>query len=67
MPGEDLDALQPPAGWTIARRDADLRAVFLRRKQRLTRQAVRDLITEAIVFAHQTGGRFQSWLHEPFL
>ena len=63
---ETVGALEPPHGWTIARRDTALGAVFLRRKQRLTRQAVRDLIRDAILLAHEVDGRFQSWAHEPF-
>jgi hypothetical protein len=64
--GETAAKLKPPSGWTIARRDTDLGAVFLRRKQRLTHQAVSDLIRDALLLAHDAGGTFQSWAHEPF-
>jgi hypothetical protein len=63
---ESVGTFEPPTGWTIARRDIALGAVFLRRKQRLTRRAVHELIRDAILLAHETGGRFQSWAHEPF-
>jgi|WetSurMetagenome_2_1015567.scaffolds.fasta_scaffold142558_3 hypothetical protein len=63
---ETVSTLEQPPGWTLERRDASLGAVFLRRKQRLTRQAVRGLIRDAITLAHEAGGTFQSWAHEPF-
>lgn len=63
---ETVGTIEPPLGWRVARRDTDLGAIFLRRKQRLTSQAIRSLIRDALLLAHKAGGTFQSWAHEPF-
>jgi hypothetical protein len=38
-------------------------AIYLRRRQQLTADAVRGLITEMITLAHKFEGQFWSWIH----
>ncbi len=50
------------AGWSVHQVDAD-GAVYLRRRQQLTDDAVHGLITEMVTLAHTRDGQFWSWIH----
>jgi hypothetical protein len=57
-----LTAFLPAPGWTIHEVDPD-GIVYLRRRQPLTDDAVRAMITEMITMARAYDGQFWSWLH----
>ncbi|OYX51800.1 MAG: hypothetical protein B7Y90_00295 [Alphaproteobacteria bacterium 32-64-14] len=49
-------------GWAVHQVDTD-GAIYLRRRQQLTDDAVRGLISEMITLAHRYDGQFWSWIH----
>ena len=62
LPDGGTAKLEPPPGWHIheARPDG---SVFLRRRQRMSREAVAEMLIEALHLAASNGGRFHSWAH----
>jgi hypothetical protein len=57
-----LAGFSPGRGWTIHETDPD-GIVYMRRRQALTDDAVRAMITEMITLAHACDGQFWSWMH----
>ena len=54
-------------GWQPGPQNIDGGTVFLRRQQSLLEAALFDLFRGALTLAHQSGGRFHSWVHSPDL
>ncbi len=62
MSPERLATFSPPPGWTIHETDPD-GIVYMRRRQALTDDAVKGMITQMITVAYACDGQFWSWLH----
>lgn len=63
LPSGRLDDATEWYGWTLAKLDKDLEAVFLRRRQTVRDDDLRRLFVDALTLAHANGGRFHSWVH----
>lgn len=60
---ELVDGFRTPDGWSLARVQwGD--TIFLRRRQILTIETVRDMLLEVLAFAAANDLRFHSWLHD---
>ncbi|MDP1632587.1 MAG: hypothetical protein Q8L66_14320 [Caulobacter sp.] len=50
-------------GWSLAKIDHELGAVFLRRRQPLTDDDLRRLFEDALTLSVRKDGQFHSWVH----
>jgi hypothetical protein len=62
VPPEIIDSVATTGSWIVSRRDYDLGAIFMRRRQSLAKTEVRTLIIEALTMAYQHSGQFGSWI-----
>lgn len=53
---------EPPPGWHIREARSD-GSVFLRRAQPVSREAVAEMLIEALHLAASNGAKFHSWAH----
>lgn len=66
VPQDQMASLRGQSGWRVQLTESD-GTVYLRRKQKLTDEAVLALLVDALTLASAHSGRFHSWLHGPGL